>query len=106
MNNFFPLTVKELKKVTSDSVSITFDVPDNLKEQFDFKEGQYITLKKEIKGENIQRAYSIWKAPYENVLSVLVKKVENGIFRELFFKSLNVKTFRLRSRRHQKNNKK
>ena len=80
MNNFFPLTVKELKKVTSDSVSITFDVPDNLKEQFDFKEGQYITLKKEIKGENIQRAYSIWKAPYENVLSVLVKKVENGIF--------------------------
>ncbi len=80
MNNFFPLTVKELKKVTSDSVSITFDVPDNLKERFNFKEGQYITLKKEIKGENVQRAYSIWKAPYEGVLSVLVKKVENGIF--------------------------
>ncbi len=80
MNNFFPLTVKGLKKTTSDSISITFDVPENLKNQFIFKEGQYITLKKEIKGENVQRAYSIWKAPYENELAVLVKKVENGVF--------------------------
>ena len=80
MNNFFPLIVKSLRKTTSDSVSITFEVPDNLKSEFQFKEGQYVTLRKEINGENIQRAYSIWKAPYENELSVLVKKVENGIF--------------------------
>ena len=80
MNNFFPLTVKELKKTTSDSISITFNVPENLQSQFVFKEGQYVTLKKEINGENVQRAYSIWKAPYENELAVLVKKVENGVF--------------------------
>jgi ring-1,2-phenylacetyl-CoA epoxidase subunit PaaE len=80
MNNFFPLKVVELKKMTSDSVSIKFDVPEDLAATFSFKEGQYITLRKEIKGESVQRAYSIWKAPHENELTVLVKKVENGIF--------------------------
>lgn len=80
MNNFFPLTVKELKKTTADSVSITFEVPENLKTQFIFQEGQYLTLKAKINGENVQRAYSIWKAPYENELAVLVKKVADGVF--------------------------
>ncbi len=80
MNNFFPLKVAEIKRTTSESVSIKFAVPEDLVSTFSFKEGQYITLKKEIKGESVQRAYSIWKAPYENELAVLVKKVENGVF--------------------------
>ena len=80
MNNFFPLKVVELKKMTSDSVSIKFEIPESLASNFTFKEGQYITLRKEINGESVQRAYSIWKAPYENELAVLVKKVENGVF--------------------------
>jgi ring-1,2-phenylacetyl-CoA epoxidase subunit PaaE len=80
MSNFHKLTVSEVSKVTSDSVSISFTLPENLKNKFKFIGGQYITLKKQINNEFIQRAYSIWKAPYENELSVLVKKVENGIF--------------------------
>lgn len=80
MNNFFPLKVVELNKMTSDSVSIKFDVPGDLTDTFKFIEGQYITLKATINGESVQRAYSIWKAPFENELAVLVKKVENGVF--------------------------
>ncbi|MDB4089241.1 FAD-binding oxidoreductase [Flavobacteriales bacterium] len=80
MSKFHALTIKDITKITSESVSITFEVPQNLQNEFVFKEGQYITLKQMINNENIQRAYSIWKAPYENELSVLVKKVENGIF--------------------------
>lgn len=80
MSNFHTLAVKEVTKIALDSVSITFEVPENLQNDYKFKEGQYITLKQTINNENIQRAYSIWKAPYENELSVLVKKVENGIF--------------------------
>lgn len=80
MNNFHLLSISKLTRVTSDSVSITFEVPQSLTKEFTFKEGQYITLKKEINGEKVQRAYSIWKAPHENELSVLVKKVEKGIF--------------------------
>tara|TARA_B110000977_G_scaffold50679_1_gene68847 strand:+ start:2341 stop:3402 length:1062 start_codon:yes stop_codon:yes gene_type:complete len=80
MSNFHTLTIKEITKITSDSVSITFEVPKFLQKDFKFKEGQYITLKETINNENVQRAYSIWKAPYENELAVLVKKVENGVF--------------------------
>ena len=80
MNKFHTLQVKKVSKVTSDSVSITFEIPQSLEESFKFSAGQYITLRKEINGENIQRAYSIWKAPYENEVAVLVKKVENGKF--------------------------
>ena len=80
MSNFHTLTIKEITKITSDSVSITFEVPKFLQKDFKFKEGQYITLKETINNENVQRAYSIWKAPYENELAILVKKVENGVF--------------------------
>lgn len=80
MSNFHTLSISEVTKITSDSVSITFEVPQNLQNDFKFKEGQYITLKQTINNENVQRAYSIWKAPFENELSVLVKKVENGVF--------------------------
>ncbi|MEN8927683.1 MAG: 2Fe-2S iron-sulfur cluster-binding protein [Flavobacteriales bacterium] len=80
MSNFHTLTVKEVAKIATDSVSITFDVPKDLQNEFIFKEGQYITLKQTINNENVQRAYSIWRAPFENQLAVLVKKVENGIF--------------------------
>lgn len=80
MSKFHTLIIKNVTKVTSDSVSISFEVPSNLQEEFKYKEGQYITLKQSINGESVQRAYSIWKAPFENELAVLVKKVENGKF--------------------------
>ncbi len=78
--NFNTLLVKELNKETTDSISITFDIPSSLIDSYTFKAGQYITIEKEINGEKIRRAYSIWKAPYEKEISVLVKKIDKGIF--------------------------
>ncbi len=78
--NFNTLLVKELKKESADSVSITFDIPSHLEREYSFQAGQYITIEKEINGEKIRRAYSIWKAPFEKEISVLVKKIENGLF--------------------------
>jgi len=78
--NFNTLLVKELKKETSESVSITFEIPSNLAKDYSFQAGQYITIEKEINGEKIRRAYSIWKAPFENEISVLIKKIDKGIF--------------------------
>lgn len=78
--NFNTLLVKNLKKETAESVSITFEIPSNLKNEYSFQAGQYVTIEKEINGEIIRRAYSIWKAPVENEISVLVKKIEQGLF--------------------------
>jgi ring-1,2-phenylacetyl-CoA epoxidase subunit PaaE len=78
--HFHTLTVKEVRTETPDCVSIAFDVPQNLQPEFIFEQGQNITIKKEIDGEEIRRSYSICSAPFENELRVAVKKVDGGKF--------------------------
>ncbi len=78
--HFHPLSIKEIKKLTADCVSISFTIPDELKQEFAFVHGQNITLKKMIDGEEARRSYSICTAPFENELAVAVKKVECGKF--------------------------
>ena len=78
--HFHKLTVREVKTETPDCVSIAFNVPENLQSEFLFEQGQNITIKKEIDGEEIRRSYSICSAPFENELRVAVKKVEGGKF--------------------------
>ena len=80
MSEFHALTVSEVKKETPNSVSIAFSVPENLKNVFTFKAGQYITIKYQSGGKNLRRAYSICSSPKSGVLKVGVKKVANGAF--------------------------
>lgn len=78
--HFHTLKVKEVKKETADCVSIAFAIPQDLKEQFLFEQGQNITLKKNIDGEEVRRSYSICTSPFEDELKVAVKKVDGGKF--------------------------
>ncbi len=78
--HFHKLKVKEVKEETPDCVSIAFEIPENLKTDFLFEQGQNITIKKEIEGEEIRRSYSICSSPFENELRIAVKKVEGGKF--------------------------
>lgn len=80
MPKFHPLTIKELKKETSDAVSILFDIPNDLKSAFKFIAGQYINIKKSIAGEELRRAYSICSAPNSGELRIALKAVDNGAF--------------------------
>ncbi len=80
MFKFHALTIKELKKETSDAVSILFDIPADLKEEFKFIAGQYINIKKSIAGVELRRAYSICSLPNSDELRIAVKAVDNGIF--------------------------
>jgi ring-1,2-phenylacetyl-CoA epoxidase subunit PaaE len=78
--HFEQLTVREVRRETNDCVSIAFEVPENLKASFQFIQGQYITLKTKISGEEVRRSYSICSSPLDDELRVAVKKVPNGIF--------------------------
>ena len=80
MNKFYPLKIKEIIRETSQAVSLSFEIPENLKEEFDFSAGQYITIKMEVDGEEIRRAYSLCSAPGSNEFKVTVKEVEGGRF--------------------------
>ena len=78
MPEFHSLNVKEIKKETSDTVSISFDVPAELKNEYEFTPGQYLTLKLEVNNEECRRSYSICSSSDEDI-TVAVKKVENGV---------------------------
>jgi len=78
--HFHPLKVKAVKKETPDCVSVSFTVPADLEEAFQFREGQNITIKKIINGQELRRSYSVCMAPHEKELKVAIKKVEGGMF--------------------------
>lgn len=80
MGEFQTLVISEVKKETPNSVSISFKIPENLKETFAFKAGQYITIKHLNGDKEIRRAYSICSSPKSGQLRVGVKKVEKGVF--------------------------
>jgi ring-1,2-phenylacetyl-CoA epoxidase subunit PaaE len=80
MIHFHSLRVKKVEKETEDCVSIEFEVPKELKEIFQFKQGQNLTIKKILNGKELRRNYSICTSPFDNKLKVAVKKAEGGIF--------------------------
>ncbi len=61
-------------------MAISFDIPKDLLQTFTFVAGQYITIKKEIKGNELRRAYSISSSPKSTALTIGVKKVDGGGF--------------------------
>lgn len=78
--HFHTLTVKDIQKETAECVSIAFEVPAVLKNEFRFTQGQNITLKKNIGGTEIRRSYSICSSTMENELRIAVKQIDNGVF--------------------------
>ena len=80
MSSFYPIKIKQIIRETSQAVSVSFDIPDELKDQFQFKAGQYITIKTTVDGKEIRRAYSLCSAPNSGEFIVTIKEVKDGTF--------------------------
>ncbi|AXG69001.1 1,2-phenylacetyl-CoA epoxidase, subunit E [Kordia sp. SMS9] len=80
MSDFRSLEVRHIHRETPSAVSVEFHVPEALQPSYSFKAGQYITLKTQLNGEEVRRAYSLCAAPKENKLRVAIKEVEDGVF--------------------------
>lgn len=80
MATFQNVTIQEIKTETANAVSVVFNIPENLKSDFNFTAGQYITLQTKINNQEIRRAYSICSTPQSGEIRVAVKAVENGTF--------------------------
>ena len=80
MPQFHTLKVKEIRRETEECVSLQFDVPETLDTDYRYIQGQYLTLKTEIDGEEVRRYYSICSCPLDNELRVAVKAVPMGKF--------------------------
>ena len=89
-SHFHSLKVKDIIKETADCVSVAFEIPEDLKYDFEFVAGQNLTLRADINGEDVRRSYSLCSAPYQGEVRVAIKKVENGVFSTWANESLKV----------------
>ncbi len=80
MSTFYPLPVKKIKSLTPSSVAITLRVGEEFRNEFQFNAGQYITVKKNLNGEELRRAYSISSAPGNPDITIGVKQTDQGSF--------------------------
>lgn len=88
--HFHTLKVKDIRKETADCVTVSFDVPGNLENEFLFKEGQNITIRANIGNEEVRRSYSLCTAPHEKTIKVAIKKVDGGLFSKFANESLAI----------------
>ena len=56
---FHALKVVDVRKETQEATSLAFEVPPELVDDYRFIQGQYLTLKAEINGEELRRPYSV-----------------------------------------------
>ena len=77
---FHPLRVRQVLPDTAEAVIVAFDVPPPLREVFSFTQGQYLTLRTDIDGQDLRRSYSICAGVDDGELRVGVRKVRGGVF--------------------------
>jgi ring-1,2-phenylacetyl-CoA epoxidase subunit PaaE len=80
MSRFHKVRIKNIDRETHDSVTVTLDVPEALKDTFRYTQGQYLTFRRYHNGEELRRSYSICSSPLENTWKVAIKKVPEGRF--------------------------
>jgi len=77
---FHSLRVKDLYKDTEQCSVIEFAIPEDLKNTFKYKAGQYLTLRETVNGEDIRRSYSLCSSPIDDEWKVAVKQITDGKF--------------------------
>lgn len=76
---FYELTVAGVEELCDDAAAVTFDVPVALREAFEFKAGQSLTLRRTIEGREHRRSYSIC-SPVGQRPRVGVREIPGGLF--------------------------
>ncbi|WP_185173876.1 1,2-phenylacetyl-CoA epoxidase subunit PaaE [Rothia nasimurium] len=77
---FNALTVTKVRKLTKDSVEVTFAVPQELVDDYDYLPGQYVALRAQIDGQEVRRSYSICAEPTPGEIKIAIKRDFGGLF--------------------------
>jgi ring-1,2-phenylacetyl-CoA epoxidase subunit PaaE len=80
MSKFYPLTVANVRNETRDTIAVVLSVPSELKEHFGYIQGQHLTLRTQINGEDVRRSYSICSAVQDRELRIAIKRSPGGVF--------------------------
>jgi ring-1,2-phenylacetyl-CoA epoxidase subunit PaaE len=82
---FHELEVAGVRRLTADAVEVTFAVPEELVDEYDYAPGQYVALRKELPDADgnlheVRRSYSICAEPRPGEVRVAIKKDLGGVF--------------------------
>ncbi len=77
---FHRLRIADVRRETTDAISVTFAIPTDLRAHYRFRAGQYLTLRTTLDGEEVRRSYSICSGADDGELRIAIKRVEGGIF--------------------------
>ena len=77
---FHELRVRSIEPDTAEASIVSFDVPPELRAVFGFTQGQYLTLRANIDGQDLRRSYSICAGVDDGELRVGVRRVKGGAF--------------------------
>ncbi len=82
---FYPLNITNVERLTKQAVAVELAIPADLQQKFKFTQGQHLTLKADIDGQDIRRSYSICKGIEQDLnpsscLKIGIKEIEGGIF--------------------------
>jgi ring-1,2-phenylacetyl-CoA epoxidase subunit PaaE len=78
MLRFHPLKVTQRTELCEDAVSLTFALPQELRESYRFEAGQHIAVRTVIDGMEARRTYSLVSAPGEDELRIGVRVHPDG----------------------------
>lgn len=88
MAKFHPIKVRDVYKETKDCSVISFEIPEDMRDDFKFTHGQHLTIKANIGGSEVRRNYSLCTSPIDNEWKVAVKKINGGLFSSYVSESL------------------
>jgi ring-1,2-phenylacetyl-CoA epoxidase subunit PaaE len=90
VNNFHNIVVSQVYKETDDTTVVSFAVPQDIKKEFDYRAGQFLTLRTTINGEDLRRSYSLCSSPLDGEWKVAVKQIFEGKFSTYINRELKV----------------
>ncbi len=90
MSKFYPLSVAKVHQETRDAIVVTFAVPPELQDSFQYQQGQHLTLRTKIGDEDVRRSYSICSSVQDASLRVAIKRTTGGLFSSWANESLKV----------------
>lgn len=83
---FHELEVADVRPLTAESIEVTFAVPPELQDDYQYLPGQYVALRAHVDGHEVRRSYSICRPPTPSTgsgsgtISVGIKRDLGGLF--------------------------
>jgi ring-1,2-phenylacetyl-CoA epoxidase subunit PaaE len=83
---FHPLRVEAVRPLTPEAIEVSFEVPPELADAFEYRPGQHVALRMTLDGDEVRRSYSLCRAPvpgdgvHGRSIKVAIKRERGGAF--------------------------